>query len=46
LLVRKSSIKEPVQGEDYEAFVAAKSRILGTLSRQIAQGIKEVHIRK
>ena len=46
LLVRKSSIKEPVQGEDYEAFVAAKSRILGTLSRQIAQGIKEVHTRK
>ena len=43
LLVHKSSIKEPVQGEDYDAFVAAKSRILGTLSRQIAQGIKKVH---
>ena len=43
LLVRKSLIREPVQGEDYDAFVAAKSRILATLSRQIAQGIKEVH---
>jgi len=43
LLVRKSLIKEPVQGEDYDTFVAAKSRILGTLSRQIAQGIKEIH---
>jgi len=41
LLVRKSLIREPVQGEDYAAFVAAKSRILATLSRQIAQGIKE-----
>jgi len=43
LLVRKSLIREPVQGEDYDNFVAAKSRILGTLSRQIAQGIKEIH---
>jgi uncharacterized lipoprotein YmbA len=43
LLVRKSLIREPVQGEDYDAFVAAKSRILATLSRQIAQGIKEAH---
>ena len=43
LLVRKSLIREPVQGEDYDTFVAAKSRILGTLSRQIAQGIREIH---
>ncbi len=44
LLVHKSFIREPVQeGEDYDAFVAAKSRILATLSRQIAQGIKEAH---
>jgi uncharacterized lipoprotein YmbA len=43
LLVRNSLIREPVQGEDYDTFVAAKSRILGTLSRQIAQGIKEIH---
>jgi len=43
LLVRKSLIREPVQGKDYDTFVAAKSRILATLSRQIAQGIKAVH---
>jgi uncharacterized lipoprotein YmbA len=43
LLVRKSSINETVQTEDYDAIVAAKSRILATLSRQIAQGIQEVH---
>jgi len=43
LLVRKSLIREPVQGEDYDAFIAAKSRILATLSRQMARGIKEVH---
>jgi uncharacterized lipoprotein YmbA len=43
LLVRKSLIREPVKGEDYDALVAAKSRILATLSRQIARGIKEVH---
>jgi len=43
LLVHKSSLKEPVQGDDYDAFVAAKSRILGTLSRQIAQGIQKAH---
>jgi uncharacterized lipoprotein YmbA len=42
-LVRKSLIREPVRGEDYDALVAAKSRILATLSRQIARGIKEVH---
>jgi uncharacterized lipoprotein YmbA len=42
LLVRKTLIKETVQNEDYDAIVAAKSRILATLSRQIAQGIQEV----
>ncbi len=46
LLVRKSLIREPVQGEDYDAFVAAKSRILATLSRQIALAIKEIHAGK
>jgi uncharacterized lipoprotein YmbA len=43
LLVRKSLIREPVQGADYDAFVAAKSRVLATLSRQIARGLKEAH---
>ncbi len=42
LLARKSLIKENVPSEDYDALVAAQSRILATLSRQIAQGIKEV----
>ena len=43
LLTRKFSIREPVQGVDYDALVAAKCRILATLSRQIALGIQEVH---
>ena len=43
LLVRKSMIREPVQGEDYDAFVAAKSRILATLSRQMVRGLEELH---
>jgi len=43
LLVRKSLIREPVKGEDYDALVAAKSRILATLSRQIARGIETVY---
>ena len=43
LLVRKSLIREPAPGDDIDAFVAAKSRILGILSRRIAQGIEEVH---
>ena len=43
LLVKKSLIKEPTQGDDFDAFIAAKSRILANLSRQIAQGIKEAH---
>ena len=43
LLVHKTLIKEPTQGEDFDALVAAKGRILATLSRQLAQGIKEVH---
>jgi len=29
--------------EDFDAFLAAKSRILAALSRQIAQGIKVAH---
>jgi uncharacterized lipoprotein YmbA len=43
LLVRKSLIREPVQGEGFDAFVAAKSRILATLSRQMARGVEAVH---
>ena len=44
LFVRKSLIREPTQGEDFDAFVAAKSQILATLSQQIAQAIKDVHV--
>jgi uncharacterized lipoprotein YmbA len=40
LLVRRSQMKEPVNGMDYDAFVAAKSRVLANLSRQIAHEIK------
>lgn len=43
LLVRKSLIREPVKGEGYDALVAAKSRLLATLSRQIAEALREVH---
>ena len=43
LFVRKSLIREPAKGEGYDAFVAAKSRLLDTLSRQIVQGLKEAH---
>jgi uncharacterized lipoprotein YmbA len=35
-LVRRSDISEPVSGGDYPSFVAALSRSLGTLSREIA----------
>jgi uncharacterized lipoprotein YmbA len=43
LLVRKSIISQPVSGQDYEAFVSAKSRILATFSRKIATEIKNLH---
>jgi uncharacterized protein len=36
ILVRRSDISEPVTSGDYAGFVAALSRSLGTLSRQIA----------
>jgi len=43
LLVRRSVIREPVQGDGYDALVAAKSRILATLSRQMARGLVTIH---
>lgn len=36
IMVRRSDISEPVNGGDYASFVAALSRALGTLSREIA----------
>lgn len=35
-LVRRSNISEPVNGGDYASFVAAQSRALDALSREIA----------
>jgi len=46
LRVRNSVIKEAVQSEDYEAFVAAKSRILASLSREMASEIMAIHAGK
>jgi len=42
LLVRKSIIREPVLGTDYEAYIAAKNRALSTFSQEIAQMIKKL----
>jgi uncharacterized protein len=35
----RSTLREPVSGESYDALVAAQSRALGTLSRDLAQTI-------
>jgi len=43
LRVRNSVIKEAVQSADYEAFVAAESRILAALSREMAREIMAIH---
>jgi uncharacterized lipoprotein YmbA len=42
LAVRKSDIQEPVSGKDYDALVAAHSRALATLSREIADEIRKL----
>jgi len=39
VLVRRSDISEPVNGGDYDSFVAAQSRALGALSREIAAAV-------
>jgi uncharacterized lipoprotein YmbA len=44
LLVQKSSMKEPVSGPGYEAFVSAKSQILAKLSREIADAIRKLQL--
>lgn len=46
LRVRNSVIKEAVQSGGYEGFVAAKSRILAALSREMAREIMEIHAGK
>jgi uncharacterized lipoprotein YmbA len=42
LLMRRSRLTERVIGGDYEDLVAAKSRILAALSREMAQAIKNL----
>jgi hypothetical protein len=42
LLIRRSSITEPVSGQDYEAIVSAKSKTLAALSLEIAKEIKAI----
>lgn len=39
LVMRRSQIEQPVQGPDYDATVAAMSRALGDLTREIATAI-------
>lgn len=39
LFVRESIVKEPVEGQDYDALVGAMSRALAGLSREIAAAI-------
>jgi uncharacterized lipoprotein YmbA len=40
LLAKRSSFKEPTEGATYEALVAAESRAVAALSREIASAIK------
>jgi uncharacterized lipoprotein YmbA len=40
--VKASVIKEPLSAADYEALVAAKSRAVAQLSREIAQEIRKL----
>jgi uncharacterized lipoprotein YmbA len=42
ILSRKSSFSEPVNGQNYEAFVSAQSRAVAGLSYEIAEAIKKI----
>ncbi len=42
VLWRQSALREPVQGQDYTALVAAQSRLVAALAAQIAQGLEQV----
>jgi uncharacterized lipoprotein YmbA len=42
VLVRQSEFKEAVSGADYEAFVAAQSRLLAVFSREIVDAISQI----
>jgi len=40
LVMKRSTIKEPMNANTYEAMVAAQSRAVGELSREIAKAIR------
>lgn len=42
VLARESRISEPVGGSDYGSLVAAQSRVVGTLSREIAEAVMSI----
>lgn len=42
LLARKSIIREPVQGKNYEAYIEAQNRALSIFSQEIAQAIRKL----
>lgn len=42
LAVRKSDIQEPVSGKDYDSLVAAQSRAVAALGREIAEHIRRL----
>lgn len=44
LSVRKSMIQEPVSGKDYDALVAAHSRAVAALSREITEEIRRLAV--
>jgi uncharacterized lipoprotein YmbA len=44
LRARKSTFSEPIASESYEATVASMSRLLGALSREIAEAIRDVSV--
>ena len=46
ILVKQSKIREPMASADYEALVSAKSQAMVTLSRQIADEIVALALRK
>jgi len=46
ILMRESSVREPIEGKDCNARVSAMSRSLGKLSQDIAEEIKSVSLKK
>jgi len=45
LAAKRSSFKEPTGAATYEALVAAHSRAVATLSREIAEAIRSTHVK-